>query len=126
MLLPVSANLCRISNSLWIVHDCQSLCICIRSILIYGLKFHSFRNEICAVNISIMHTFLILHIKFVTLTMQVISTMSGGIHSSVAIKSLRNVTKANTLNLVIYVKIKKRYRSKTYILYFKNINAELI
>lgn len=68
-----------------------------------------------------MHTFSILHIKFVTLMMQAISTMSGDIHSSVAIKSSRNVTKASTLNLIC-VKI-TRYRCETFA---QNINAELV
>jgi len=108
MILPLSANLYKISNSLSMFHDCQSPCMCIRSILIYGLKYPFFNNVIVYIlyvtienNISrdLLHTPFILQNKFVNLTTQRQFTKSGATHSSVASRSPRNVTKASILNL---------------------------
>lgn len=112
MLLPLSANLYKISNSLSMIHDCQSLCMCIRSILIYGLKYRFFNNFVYTrqlktiLRIFYLRTFFWLQIKFVSLTTQRQLTKSGATHSSVASRSPRNVTKASALNLIIYSKIK--------------------
>lgn len=124
MLLPLSANLYKISNSLWMVHDCQSLCMCIRSILIYGLKFYFFTNVILHLILrDLLHTFSILHVKFNSLMMHTQSIMSGGIHSSVASRSPRNVTKASNLDPIFRSKIK---RSKQKMKILQTIKAQLI